>query len=224
MRLGLIVSLLVHSGVAAAAWFLSAPQPEVRGAVAGAFLDMAPRVLPEPPAPPPAELAPPAAASELVEVVPADDMPEEPIGTPEAAARVPRPFRLRAVTKLTTPLPVRRVVPAPPAPAPLPATKPATRRREREGRLVAPRLIDAPPARYPSRARRLGWEGRVILEIVVTARGTVDKVTVEASSGRDVLDRAAAEAARRWTFRPATRDGKPVAHTVRVPVEFTLLP
>ena len=34
------------------------------------------------------------------------------------------------------------------------------------------------------------------------------------------LDRAAMEAVRRWTFRPATRNGQPVTATVIVPLEF----
>ena len=41
------------------------------------------------------------------------------------------------------------------------------------------------------------------------------------SRSRD-LDRAALAAVRGWTFEPALRDGKPVASTVQVPVDFRL--
>ncbi|MHC4973476.1 MAG: energy transducer TonB [Planctomycetota bacterium] len=228
MRLALLGSLVVHTGVAAAAWLLSAPRAEAHGAITGAYLDLAPRVLPEKSVPPPPEPTAPASAAEHVVAPPAEETPE-PVEITQAVPHVPRPFRLRAVTKLATPLPVRRAKPAPPpmttripAPASTPAAPP--RPGAPQGKLVAPRLLKAPAARYPSRARRLGWEGRVVLELRVSARGTVETVTIATSSGRAVLDRAAAEAAKRWSFRPATRDGKPIAHTVRVPFEFALDP
>jgi len=47
-------------------------------------------------------------------------------------------------------------------------------------------------------------------------------VTVAASSQSRDLDRAALDAVRRWRFRPAQRDGQPVAGTVVVPIEFKL--
>lgn len=221
MRLGLVGSLLVHTGVVAVALLLAVPGTgSVRGA-AGAYLDIAPRVFPEGSPPPPAELTPPAAPAERVPAVPAEETPEA-VEITETVACVPRPFRLRKVAKLATPLPVRRAAPAPSAARETPAPAPAPRPRVRQGELIEPRLVEAPAARYPSRARRLGWEGRVILELAVSARGTVDEVTVATSSGHAVLDRAAAEAARLWRFQPASRDGRPIAHTVRVPVDFAL--
>lgn len=223
MRLGLVVSLLVHTGVVGVALFLAVPGTKSARGVVGARLEMAPRILPEPSAPPPAELAPPPAPTEPVPVVPAEETLETD-AIAETAAHLPHAFRLRPVTKLATPLPVRRAARPPAEPAPSAAPQPTSRRGAPEGKLVAPRLVDAPAARYPSRARRLGWEGRVILELVVSAHGNVEKVSIASSSGHAALDRAGAEAARRWSFRPATRDGTPVAHTVRVPVDFKLVP
>lgn len=221
MRLGLLGSLLVHTGVVGAALLLSAPRAETPRGVAEAYLDMAPRLLPEKPAPPPPELTAPAAAPEHVPAVPAEAT-HEPIEPAEASfPLMPRPFRLRAVTKLATPLAVRRATPAPP---PVARERPAPRRGAPEGKLVPPRLLEAPAAGYPSRARRLGWEGRVVLELRVSATGAVEGVTIATSSGRALLDRAATGAVLGWRFRPATRDGKPVAHTVRVPIEFALVP
>jgi len=53
----------------------------------------------------------------------------------------------------------------------------------------------------------------------VHADGTV---TVEpaASTGDKTLDQLALDAARRWTFRPATEDGRPVDSYLRLTVNF----
>jgi periplasmic protein TonB len=37
-----------------------------------------------------------------------------------------------------------------------------------------------------------------------------------------VLDQAALDAVRRWRFSPATRGGKPVEWTARLPIRFRL--
>ncbi|MCK6461087.1 MAG: energy transducer TonB, partial [Planctomycetes bacterium] len=93
----------------------------------------------------------------------------------------------------------------------------------RKGVLREPRLLaDSPRARYPARARRLGLEGTVMLLLHVAADGTVDRVAVETSSGDEILDRAAAEAAALWRFDPARKDGAAIACEIRQPVEFTL--
>jgi protein TonB len=116
------------------------------------------------------------------------------------------------------PRPLRAARPVPEATPPPPAPRPA-------GALELPRLLEEDPGatvRYPTRARRLGFEGTVTLLVHVRADGTVARVDVAESSGHDELDRAAAEAAARWRFEPARRDGRPVAHDARVPVEFKL--
>jgi len=86
-----------------------------------------------------------------------------------------------------------------------------------------PRLLpDSAPARYPDRARRRGLEGTVVLRLRVAADGTVERVEVATSSGHEILDRAAEEAAPKWRYEPALRDGVAIAYDVRQPVEFTL--
>jgi protein TonB len=44
----------------------------------------------------------------------------------------------------------------------------------------------------------------------VRSDGAVSRVEIAVSSGSDVLDRAAVDAAQRWHFAPATRDGVPI--------------
>jgi protein TonB len=75
---------------------------------------------------------------------------------------------------------------------------------------------------YPSTARRLGVQGTTLLRVHVLDDGRVGEVDVEESAGHPDLDRAAAEAVRRWRFEPARRGEQPVAMWVRLPVEFRL--
>jgi protein TonB len=65
---------------------------------------------------------------------------------------------------------------------------------------------------YPPTSRRLGEEGRVVVNVYVLADGRVGEVQVLTSSGYERLDAAALEHVRRnWRFDPATRDGAAVA-------------
>jgi protein TonB len=47
-------------------------------------------------------------------------------------------------------------------------------------------------------------------------------VEINSSSGTAVLDRAAAEAIRRWRFHPARHGDRPVESWLRIPIEFRL--
>jgi protein TonB len=79
----------------------------------------------------------------------------------------------------------------------------------------------APP--YPLPARRLGFEGKVVLRVAVAADGRPTDVAVLTSSRFDMLDQAAVETVRtRWRFVPARRDGVAVDDTVEVPIRFRL--
>jgi protein TonB len=78
------------------------------------------------------------------------------------------------------------------------------------------------PPRYPRVARRLGYEGQVVLRARISAQGQCVSVAVVSSSGYPVLDRAAADAVRQWSFRPATLDGRPQASRLMIPIRFRL--
>ena len=71
---------------------------------------------------------------------------------------------------------------------------------------------------YPERARRMGWEGRVVLSFSVRENGSVGDVKVVASSGFPVLDESAREAIARTSFRKKV----PVRLYVLLPVEYRL--
>lgn len=88
--------------------------------------------------------------------------------------------------------------------------------------LARPLYTTNPPPPYPRLARKLGHEGVVQLEAMISVAGRVDDLRIAASSGHESLDAAALEAVRSWRFSAGQRNGQPVAMRVRVPVRFSL--
>ena len=84
------------------------------------------------------------------------------------------------------------------------------------------RYRDTPRPDYPDSARREGHEGRVLLRVLVDDQGRSKRVEINSSSGNEALDRAAAEAIKRWRFHPARYGDKPVESWLRIPIEFRL--
>lgn len=80
-------------------------------------------------------------------------------------------------------------------------------------------LLRAPEPPYPSRAKRMGWQGEVVLRIHVGADGFPREVHVVRSSGHSELDRSArAHVLRHWRFSPPQREA-----VGEVPIRFALL-
>lgn len=78
------------------------------------------------------------------------------------------------------------------------------------------------PPPYPRVARRRGYEGTVLLEVLVTEEGRVGELRVVESSGHDLLDKASLRAVEAWRFSPGRRGDRVVAMRVFVPVRFRL--
>uniref|UniRef100_UPI002FE39062 energy transducer TonB n=1 Tax=Silanimonas lenta TaxID=265429 RepID=UPI002FE39062 len=76
------------------------------------------------------------------------------------------------------------------------------------------------PPRYPPQEARRCIGGEVLLRVTIDAQGNVLEVDVERTSRNRNLDRAAMDAARRWTFKAGLRNGQPVGGAVLVPVNF----
>ncbi len=82
-------------------------------------------------------------------------------------------------------------------------------------------LHNAPP-RYPPLARRLRLQGTTTIRVLVSVDGSPKSVKLERSSGVQILDQAALEAVRHWTFVPARQGNQPLAAEVNVPLHFRL--
>jgi protein TonB len=79
-----------------------------------------------------------------------------------------------------------------------------------------------PSPEYPAVARRRGYEGTVLVEVLVNREGRVEDLRLSQSSGYPVLDQAAMTSMRGWLFEPATINEKKVEMWVKVPVRFHL--
>jgi len=94
---------------------------------------------------------------------------------------------------------------------------------------TAPPLHEATPLyrrnpvpEYPVIARKRGYQGTVVLEVLVDRQGGVADLRLSDSCGYAVLDQAALTSVRTWLFDPGTRGGERVDMWVKVPVRFKL--
>ena len=85
-----------------------------------------------------------------------------------------------------------------------------------------PEYSQNPPISYPKRARRRGYEGTVLLEVLVNRNGKVADLRILASSGYAILDRSAVNSVKTWSFIPAKKGNDTVDMWVQVPVRFKL--
>lgn len=76
------------------------------------------------------------------------------------------------------------------------------------------------PPRYPAEGPRNGGPYEVNLIVLVAPDGSPYQVTVERSSGVEVLDEAAIDAAKHWRYFAATSEGRKFVSAVRIPITF----
>lgn len=74
---------------------------------------------------------------------------------------------------------------------------------------------------YPDEARDRGLQGRVVIRLHVDEEGTVESTDIV--SGDPILAKAAADAFKKWKFKPFIRGGKPVKVATELPFLFTSL-
>ncbi len=79
-----------------------------------------------------------------------------------------------------------------------------------------------PKPNYPDQAKREGWEGMVLLRVLINSHGEPATIEVNRSSGFDVLDLAALKTVRGWRFHPAHYGQKRVESWVKIPIIFRL--
>lgn len=168
--------------------------------------------LPELPDPPKETPAPPPREATAQ---PVKDAPQP---RHETAESFPRPEPQPEPVPEPQPQPPK---PEPPPPKPSPPPPP-TPQPPKEPVVVAPRAKENPAPSYPRKARKRGYEGRVVLTVVVKADGAVKSADVKDSSGYALLDKAACDAVLEWKYFPGTRNGQPVEASTTATVRFEL--
>ncbi|PXV57336.1 outer membrane transport energization protein TonB [Dyella jiangningensis] len=130
---------------------------------------------------------------------------------------VPRP---QPVTPPAVPTTDDGSIPAPPV---APTLAPPTDTGVSAAPIEATLAYRATPLKYPQQALRSHLQGQVILKVLVDENGVPQQVSIEKSSGEQVLDRSACDQVLKgWRFEPATVNGHAVRAWARVPVTFSL--
>jgi len=87
--------------------------------------------------------------------------------------------------------------------------------------VTPPKGTYMPNPEYSEKARKKKISGTVLVALVVMPDGKVRDVTVIKSLEKS-LDEQAIGAVKTWTFKPATKNGNPVAVHVRAEVSFRI--
>jgi protein TonB len=82
--------------------------------------------------------------------------------------------------------------------------------------------LNNPAPVYPMAARRMGLQGRVLLNVEVLANGICGQISIQKSSGYAMLDNAALDTVKTWRFLPASQSGRAVDKWFMIPVQFSL--
>lgn len=89
------------------------------------------------------------------------------------------------------------------------------------GPVTAPGSVYAPAPEYSPEARKAKFEGTCVLWLIVDTDGHPHNIRVARTVGYG-LDEKAIEAVKQWKFKPAIKDGRPVAVQINVEVHFRL--
>ena len=93
--------------------------------------------------------------------------------------------------------------------------------------IIPPTDVEAqhtPPPKYPLSLACAGIGGQVTLRVFINAQGHTGQISVLHSSQNTMLDQSAEHAVETWIFKPATRNGKPIAQSIQVPILFRAPP
>jgi protein TonB len=156
--------------------------------------------------------------SALVDIVPPD--PKQPAISPEKI----RPLKDVAVVELEGEPPPEEEPPTETGETPRAAAPPVAGGPEASpvpGLIEPPVLLTRVEPAYPEIARRAGVEGTVELEISIDATGKVTEVDVVRGLALG-LSQAAADAVKRWVYRPARGSAGPVPSRKTIRVQFQL--
>lgn len=173
------------------------------------------------PAPEPEPEPEPAPAKEA-EPEPSPRADSVPLAMPEAPSPKAPPRRAAKARTTVAPSVARRDRREEYAGAPAGGTSGLAPRAAATGPRYDAAYLSNPAPSYPPVARRRNLQGRVLVYAVVGPGGDCARAEVRKTSGHPILDEAALQAVRAWRFVPATRDGRPVAEGVEIPIVFRL--
>ena len=88
--------------------------------------------------------------------------------------------------------------------------------------LTPPRQLSTSPFHYPEELWDAGVEGETVLELFVSAAGSVDSAKVATTSGYPAFDSAAIAGVQDLEFEPAFQGEEAIAAQVLLPVQFHL--
>lgn len=214
---GAVFAAILHGGLLGVmvAGFMATPPKTPPQAVSSMVVEVVP-LSPPMPQPAPAAMPEPPPQPAAAPIKPKSPAPR-PVAKPHAAKpQTPSPAPASEVSSAAPTAPGIDT-PAGPAPKDPEASAPA---------FVPPRSdvagLDNPHPPYPTLARRRGWEGLVVLLVLVDEMGTAQSVALHQSSGHDILDQSALNTVKSWRFVPARQGGHTVPASVQVPIRFSL--
>jgi periplasmic protein TonB len=213
----LAAALLLHAAVLGLLSYLNGrPVPRFAVRTGGSALRVTLVAAPTPPAPHPSQPV----------------IPHSPVRQKQVlAARHPS---VRTITQTPTQRPAPAPIPSTQTELPVPSTKPEAVTAPsgphqelplpgaQSARDIAHVACHFDQPQYPSRARRLGHEGTVLVRVTIDPEGTVTQADVSTSSGFDELDAAAREALLAGRCEPYIQDNVPVSVHALQPINFQL--
>jgi protein TonB len=220
-----ICSLALH------ALLLAIPKPEVDPVKLPEVLTVELMAAPEPPTIAPAEPTPP--TPEPVKPKPTPKPVVKPLITPKAISNAPPPDQpppstptevIALAPKAETapaPLPILAITPPEPVKPAAPSQTDMTAALNSYNSMLWGRI--AKYKLYPKIAQMRGWQGEVIVELLLDGNGKLKSKKIISSSGYDVLDKQALEMIEKAAPFPAPPEAlRSSSFSITVPIPFKL--
>ena len=83
--------------------------------------------------------------------------------------------------------------------------------------------IQNPHPEYPLIARKKGWQGKLLLNVLVGKNGEVIDINIVKTSGFEILDKISVKTIKDWKFIPARIGKKNIEDNLNIPVSFKLI-
>jgi TonB family protein len=103
-----------------------------------------------------------------------------------------------------------------------PSAVPVTAPKPSLGLTRGPMVLKSQEPTFSEEARKKGWQGTVLVRVIISEHGSTQQFHLAESSGFSQLDEAAIACLRGWQFSPALKEGRPVASKIVIPITFKL--